>query len=490
MEIIKGLHESGPVKNVVACLSKPGTGILLIILYFIAISSVYAVMSLVNHSHYQTFSDLGVFNQGIWQYSRLKWPVSTFHLNRPFLGDHFDPILMLLAPFYWINSNEKTLLFMQPFIMLSAIIPLYMISLRLTESKLFGFTMALAYSFFLPVQYTIFYDFHDIVFVPPLFTWAYYFYLRNRKLWVSLFFILLLLTKEEVGFFVAAFCLFLLLFQKKWRMFGGAWLLISVMYSLTIMHVVIPAIGGSYLYFNYGNAGNTPGEVAFKFLANPIQYIHLFYDRPVKIETLKMTFWPFAYLPLLSPVGIILSLEQFASRFLDLRNVARWVIGYHYSAVMTIVVAIGTIWTVGFYTKFFPKYRKYLLIGASIIILALTRVEQINRSAVLLFKRQQFWARQSWMNYIDKAIRLVPKDAPVAAQNNIISHLSTRKYVYPLNQMDKAKYILVDFHKGQSDYDFYGYENWVAVENAIRTGIKDGKYKTIYNEGDVFLVEQ
>lgn len=478
------------LKKAISLLQNPKVWFYAIIFYFLAISTVYGVMSIVKHSHYETFADLGIFNQGIWQFSRFQWPISTFHLNRPFLGDHFDPILIVLAPFYWIFSSEKTLLFIQPFIILSAIIPIYLISYHQTKSKLFGFSMVIAYSFYIPLQHTIFYDFHDIVFVPPLFAWAYYFFIHEKKIFVSLFLVLLLLTKEEVGFFVAAFGLFLFIFQKRWRLFGLAWLFVGIIYSLVVMHIIIPAIGGNNLYFNYGSSGSTPTDVVINFIKNPKEYIQLFYDKPVKVETLKQTFWPFAYLPLFSPVGSILSLEQFASRFLDQRNVARWRIGDHYSATMTIVVVIGTIWAVNFYTKLIPKYRKYLLILFSILILVLTRVEQINRSAVLLIKRPQFWARSSWMDYIDKAISMVPKDKSVAAQNNIISHLSTRKNVYDLNHMDKAEYIVVDFHKGQSSYGLFGEANWKIVENDIRTGITKGKYEVVYNEEDVFLVRQ
>jgi len=483
-------YKKNLITTAISFLSNPKLWIVLTIVFFLIISSVYAVMSLVKHSHYETFADLGIFNQGIWQFSRFEWPIITFHLNKPFLGDHFDPILIVLAPFYWIYSSEKTLLFLQPFIILSAIIPLYLISYRLTKSILFSFSILIAYSFYLPLQYTIFYDFHDIVFVPPLFAWVYYFYLQNRKLLISLFLILLLLTKEEVGFFVATFGLYLLIFQKKWRLFGLSWVFIGIAYSLFVMHILIPAIGGNYGYFNYGKSGNTPTDVLVNFLKQPSDFLLLFYDNPIKKETLIQTFRPFAFLPLISPLSLLLSAEQFASRFIDLRNVVRWTIGYHYSAIMTIIVSLGTIWSANFYTRFLPKYRKIILILLSLIILTSTRVEQINRSAVLLIKRPQFWARDTWMDYIDKSLKMIPSNRSVATQNNIISHLSTRKNVYALNDMDKAEYILVDFHEGQSGYNFFGDENWKIIENKIRTGIKDGKYLIVYNEADVFLLKQ
>ncbi len=463
--------------------------LILVTLYWIIISTLYAVMSIVQHSHYATFADLGIFNQGIWQYSRFQWPFETFQLNRYFLGDHFHPILMVLAPFYWFYASEKTLLVLQPFIMLSAIIPLALIAFHQTKSYIFSFSIILAYSFFLPLQYTIFYDFHEIIFFPPLYAWSYYFFMMKKKLLTAVFLVLILLTKEELGFLVATFGLYLLVFQKGWRIFGVIWVLVGIAYSLTMMYLIIPKIGGSYLYFNYGSSGNTPLDVLTNLLKRPTDFVNLFFTPEVKVETLYKTFWPFAYLPLFSPIGLLLSIEQFFTRFIDQRNVVRWTIGYHYSAPMTVILALGTIWTVNFYTKFLPKYRKHLIILVSILLIVLTRIEQINNSAVLLFKRAEFWQRAPWMDNIDQAVAKVPKDVSVAAQNNIISHLSNRKNIYSLDNLGKAQYIVVDFHPGQSGYDFFGDDQKLLIQKEIETGIKEGKYQIIYHQDDVYLLK-
>lgn len=453
--------------------------LLLIVLYFLTASSIYALASLIKHSHYETFGDLAVFNQGIWQYSRLQWPVITLHLNRPFLGDHFHPMLITLAPFYWIYPSEKMLLFLQPFIILSAIIPLFLIGLRLTKSIFFTISIIIAYSLYIPLQYTIFYDFHEIVFLPPLFAWVYYFFLQNKRHLVSLFLILLLLVKEEIGFFVATFGLYLLIFHKNWRKFGIFWFGLGIIYSLMLMYFVIPKIGGSYIYFDYGQAGNTPLNVLFNFLKDPIHFAKLFFVT-IKLETLYKTFYPFAFLPLFSSLGFLLSSEQFFSRFLDLRNTTRWTIGYHYSAPMIIITSLASLIFAG---KFIKKPKLLIILG--IIILLLTRLEQINTSAIFLIKRPQFWQRAIWMDNIDQAISLIPSDVSVAAQNNLISHLSNRKKIYTLDNREKAEYILVDLHQGQSDYNFSGSDK----RQEIVGGIKNEK-KFVFQKGDVYLIKK
>ncbi len=460
------------------------------ILFFVLISSVYAVMSIVKHSHYETFGDLGIFNQGIWQYSLLKFPMSTFHLNRPFLGDHFHPLLAALAPFYWINASEETLLFLQPFLILSAIIPLYLIGYRLTKSVFFSLCVILAYSMYLPLQHGIFFDFHEIALVPPLFAWAYYFFLEKKPKALSLFLILLLLVKEEIGFFVAAFGIYLSFF-KFWRRFGLFFIFFGALYSLFVISYLIPKIGGGYIYLGYGQAGQTPLEVGLNFLKDPLKFLSLFVDSPVKRATIRDTFWPFAYLPLFSPLGLILSFEQFFTRFVDQINDTRWTTAYHYSLIEAIVLPIGTYWTVGYFTNFLPKYKKLLIVLLGILLVFLTRIEQINASMVLLVKRPQFWARTTWMDDLDQAITLIPKDASVATQRNLISHLSTRKNIYPLFNLDKRPdYILADFHSGQSSYNYYAIDTWRELREEIDEATSSGSYQPLFSRNGTYVLKK
>lgn len=464
--------------------------LLLVILYFLFTSSIYAVMSIVKHSHYETFSDLGINSQGIWQFSQFRYPISSYSPGRPFISFHFDPLIVSLAPLYWLYPSEKTLLFVQPFIALSAMIPLFLIGLKLTKSIFFSQAVIFAYSLYLPLQYTIFYDFHKLIFVPPLLALAYYFLITKRHKLLVTSLILLLLAKDEVGFLVSAFGAYMFLFHKQERLLGLLFAILGFVYSLTVMHVIIPFLGRNYMYFDYGAAGKTPVQVLVNSIRDPMKAVSLFLNSPTKWETLKDTFWPFAYLPLLSPVGVILSFEQFFTRFMDQKNVIRWTIAYHYSAPMAAIVALGTIWSVAFYTRFFPKFRRLILVIIAVVLLVLTRVEQINRSAVLLIKRPQFWARTPWMDSLDKAISLIPRDASVATQNNLSSHLSTREHIYELPNIDLADYVLVDFHPGQSGYNFWGDGNKKKYQELINSGIASGKYQLLFQENDVMLLKR
>ena len=121
--------------------------------YYLFSALVYAILSIAKFNRYSfTPGDLCIFNQGIWQYSQFKWPIITFHLDKPFLADHFHPILIFLAPFYWIYANERTLLFLQPFIILSAMVPLFLIARHLTKSVALSLALIFCYSFLICIN--------------------------------------------------------------------------------------------------------------------------------------------------------------------------------------------------------------------------------------------------------------------------------------------------------------------------------------------------
>jgi uncharacterized membrane protein len=89
-----------------------------IISFFIFSSSfIFLIfLSLQRYFLFQLFYyDFGIFSQIIWQLSRFKVPyINHLVLGRIFfLGDHFNPSLVFLAPLYWLTSHQSILLLEQ-----------------------------------------------------------------------------------------------------------------------------------------------------------------------------------------------------------------------------------------------------------------------------------------------------------------------------------------------------------------------------------------
>src|SRR6266851_5002439 len=66
-------------------------------------SAAYAEISLYRHNHFASNAfDLAIQDQTVWGYSRFEFICNTVLGIPNLLGDHFHPILMVLAPFMWV----------------------------------------------------------------------------------------------------------------------------------------------------------------------------------------------------------------------------------------------------------------------------------------------------------------------------------------------------------------------------------------------------
>src|SRR5438445_7832303 len=85
----------------------------------------YAAISIYRHDHFASNAfDLGVQDQTVWGYSQLQMIPNTVEMIRNLLGDHFHPILMTLAPLYWICNDVRVLLIVQAFLIAAGGIPI------------------------------------------------------------------------------------------------------------------------------------------------------------------------------------------------------------------------------------------------------------------------------------------------------------------------------------------------------------------------------
>ena len=86
----------------------------------------YASISVYRHDVFASGAfDLGVQDQTVWGYSRLEMIPNTVEMIRNLLGDHFHPILMTIAPLYWIWDDVRVLLIVQAVLIAAGGIPIF-----------------------------------------------------------------------------------------------------------------------------------------------------------------------------------------------------------------------------------------------------------------------------------------------------------------------------------------------------------------------------
>src|SRR2546429_1778546 len=95
-------------------------------LTFLAFAA-YASISVYRHQHYASNAfDLAVQDQTVWGYSRGEFIYNTVLGIPNLLGDHFHPVLIVLAPFMWAWDSAGVLLVAQAVLLALAGIPVYL----------------------------------------------------------------------------------------------------------------------------------------------------------------------------------------------------------------------------------------------------------------------------------------------------------------------------------------------------------------------------
>lgn len=195
------------------------------------------------NSHY---FDLGIMNQVVYNTSRgriLEMTDQTLKRNVNRLAVHFDPILVLLAPFYWVYPSSDVLLVAQTIIVGLGAWAVYLIAKKILRGDLIPFIFSLSYLFYFPVQRVVLFDFHAVAASTTFLLFALYFNLLKHYRGYFFFIFLSLLTKEHVGLTVFLLGVYLF-FIKKEKKIGLITAVAGVIFFIATVYFIIPYFRG------------------------------------------------------------------------------------------------------------------------------------------------------------------------------------------------------------------------------------------------------
>lgn len=419
---------------------------LLLLLTLIA-TLIYSSFSILHHRHFFSSAfDLGIFDQAIWHYSRFETPYSSIRsnvVNENILGDHFHPILILLAPLYWFTNSVEALLAAQALLFAIPIIPIFLFTEK-RLGKLTAYLFALSYAVYWGIQQAVEFDFHEIAFAVPLIALAIYFI--DEKRWKAYFVCagLLLLTKEDLSVLVAFFGLYLITL-KEFRK-GLISIALGVVWFFLAIKLFIPFFSSEsgYHYWSYKTFGPDPSSALLTIIKDPLLMIRTLFSPAVKLHTWWYLFFPFLFLAFCSPL-IILAIPLIAERFLS-DSTHFWAVAFHYTATISPVIVMasadGLTRLAGFVKA--VKLRRVIVIAASCIILSLN-LYLLPEFPLWNLTSYGYWHRGQSDKAGYAALSLIPPDASVAAQANIVPHLSHRRRIFlirPVLIVPDSEYII------------------------------------------------
>ena len=439
--------------------------------------------------------DLGYFDEAIWKISRGIFPYSSAGCIW-LLEDHFQPILYLLAPLYRIWENVRIILIFQSFWMVFSALPLYLLSRKITRHVFLSLAIVFAYLFFIGTQFAILNEFHQVTFAPFFISLLYLAIEKDKRL-IYWFCILALFTiKEDMALLVSAIGIGLL-FRKGWRIRGGVTGILGFCVFILLVYVLVPlysikGVYGHFTHFKSVGGSRSPLGLIHILFTDPLKVLQGLIGNPLKIHTIITSFFTFITLPVFSPLFILIPLlADFSFRFLyEGPQITKWMLINHNAATGAMLLAVSSVYASGkLGKKISNKKKKVFFIFIGIFLILATLMQDVILTApVHSFLKRNFYEREEWMRNNDAVISQVPTGVSVAAQNNLLPHLTERNSAYRLPYGLNSDYIILDFHDQPNAYAPLSYEEMKRfVSDWI---LKDNRYSVVYKKGDAMLLKR
>ncbi|WP_216666304.1 DUF2079 domain-containing protein [Actinomyces faecalis] len=325
-------------------------------------AAVFIALSVGQWRSYQVPSwDLAIFSQLAKDYASLQAPIvpikgEGFNL----LGDHFHPVLVLLAPAWRLAPSPLTLLIVQDLLLALSAWPLTRLATRYLGA-VGGTVLGLSYVLSWGLQTAVAAQFHEIAFAVPLLAWASAAFAEGRWWAVAGWSAPLVLVKEDLGLTVLMIGLAVVwrgrhdgpagapdrarlrlgrrVLEPTTTQLGLGLAAFGVVAFLVTVGLVLPALSPSGGW-EYGLSGNTSDGGGFSgpTAANPL--VRALWP-PVKLVTLLLLALTAGGIGLASPWAAVM-LPTLAWRFLSTKSTYWEWSQWHYNAVL-MPIALGAL---------------------------------------------------------------------------------------------------------------------------------------------------
>lgn len=279
---------------------------------------VLAAFAIARHQRLNSSAyDLAIKSQVIWNTYQGNWFASSIEVGH-YLGDHVQLIMLLLSPLFALWEDVRILLIAQSLLLSLAAIPVYFIARRQLHSVTLALTFAVVYLLYPTIGFVNRFDFHPIVFTILFLLLAYDFLERKRPFLATLFILLALSCREDVGFTVFAFGLYAAFVMKRPKL-GIVWAVTGLAWSLTAVFVIIPHFRGvsSDTLARYSWLGTSVIEMVETVIFQPKSIVMHIFGEPFRREFIFKLLLPVGFLSLLSPLPLLIGLPALTYNLLS-----------------------------------------------------------------------------------------------------------------------------------------------------------------------------
>ncbi len=394
----------------------------LVLAVAVATAACFAVIGLVRHGNWWSGIDLGLFSQSVWHWGNLEAPLSTAKGNTSLLGDHFSPIVALLAPASWTGREPEALVIIQAVLVAASIPPVHSYA-RDRLPALPALAIAVAYAGSWLLWTGALFDFHEVAFAPLLVALGILWGDRRRWGLFAVAMVLLACVKEDMPIVIVFFGIWLLALGE--RRAGAATIAGGVLAYLLAVEVVIPHYGDGFEYWTYDAMGSGPLDALLETAKRPWLPFEVALDQPEKRRLLAFLALPFLFLPLLSRVSII-AIPLVAERLLS-SNPLLWKTTFHYGLPLAPVLAMaaaGGLATVLAWLPAEQRKRAVKVVFAAGIALAVGAIVAGPKGVEAVRKVAR---TPDFDAAAEAAVNRVPANASVITHKFVYAHVAARE---------------------------------------------------------------
>lgn len=432
-------------------------------------AALYSAFGLAEFRHFRVGGfDLAIFDQAVRGYAHLSAPTSLikgvhdgFGPEFSVLGDHFSPVIALMAPFYRLWPHPTTLIVGQS-VLFALAVPLVWVAVRRLVGDRAAWVVTIAYALAWGFQGAVAVGFHEIAFGVPLVALVVERLTAGRvkhAVWAAL---ALLAVKEDMGLVVAALGVIVLVDarlrarspsrRRRWVV-AGALIVGGLLAAALTIKVAIPAFGGKSSYYwdaDYGWLGSGPAAALRHMVVHPLDTLHVLATPSAKWLLLLCLFGTLLFLPLFSPYTL-LAVPLLAERLFS-ANPNHWSTLFHYNTMLMPIFFVAAVdglvrlrgW-LGSPGRPGPVQFQRLVLGWATGVLVIA----VAVSALHFPFRKMLRASEYETTAQDRAaaaaVARIPSGALVEASNYLAPHLSDRAQVMLFDATPRgAPWVVVD----------------------------------------------
>lgn len=449
-------------------LRRPLISMRLFVLFLLGYALFFGTIAVLRHLNFQNSSsfDVALYSQIQWNNIHGRFYQSSISGSN--FVTHNSPFLILLSPLYAVYPHPATLLFMKSVFLAASAIPFYLILKGYVSPAATG-PLMIAFLFYPFLVGQHFNAPHEMCFLPPFLLFAFYFFLTQRFRNFLIFLFLCLSVKEHMALVSVMFGLYALVLRRsrRWVLTPVVIGLLWAVFSLWIMHHfqqiyavdpspawLIDNIKDRFLRPEHPVADNLvwgmKNSVAGRFSSFIFIYALL---APVGIV-----------FPLLSPV-FFLGLPELLINLLA--SVPLFYPAWHYNIVVGCFIMAACAAAVGRL-----KAPAQQLCAWFICLCVLSHY-------FLWWNETKIIVNPGYVQTMNKAIAMIPKDTSVTAPKGLVAYLSDRKDYFLLTDDRKGEYALLDDKWGGADFPLQGdgfQYHEIFNENGVRV-YKSGSFK-------------